>query len=93
MDFVLFNTADIRQMNRIQLEYIPKIVLIQKFPRDIHYVWHKLPNHIKFDREIQVHRLCFEHYNLPSQRTHIDGPPPMIKSCCQCNENQRDAGC
>lgn len=74
----------IRNLRKTELKYIPKIVLIQKFSRDIHFVWHRLPNHLKFDPEILSHRLCYEHYNLPNERTHIDGPAPMIKDCTRC---------
>lgn len=39
--------------------------------------------------ELKDYNLCFEHYNRPWQKTHIDGPPPTKKSCYSCNNNKR----
>ena len=83
--FVLLSSAfDLRGLSAEQLQYIPKIVLLQKCGNSIHYVWDKLPEHIKADPEVQTYRRCFEHYNQPWMRTHIDGPAPMIRDCSEC---------
>jgi len=34
--------------------------------------------------EVQTYRRCYEHYNRSWQRTHIDGPAPLIKDCREC---------
>lgn len=84
MTFILINIGDIRSLSADQLEYIPKRVLLEHFADYIHHVWVRLPNHMKFDPEIQTYRFCYEHWNRPNQRTHIDGQPPTIKNCSTC---------
>ncbi|KYN14532.1 hypothetical protein ALC57_13262 [Trachymyrmex cornetzi] len=39
----------------------------------------------KVDAKVQRCRLCLKHYNLPSQRTHINGSPLLIKNCDECS--------
>ncbi|KYN50253.1 hypothetical protein ALC62_06845 [Cyphomyrmex costatus] len=77
-------SSDIRELNAEQLQYIPKIVLLQVCGDYIDHVWDKLPEHVKTDSEVQRHCRCLKHYNLPSQQTHIDGPPHLIKNCGEC---------
>ena len=82
--FLLLDNTNIYSLTAEQLKYIPKIVLLQQFYNHIDYVWDKLPEHIRADSEVQQYRHCLDHYNLPTQRTHIDGPPPLIKDCREC---------
>ncbi|KYM99106.1 hypothetical protein ALC62_10162 [Cyphomyrmex costatus] len=63
-----------------ELEYIPKIVLLREFENCIDLLWDRLPEHIRADLKVQRHRRCLKHYNLPSHRTHIDGPAPLVKN-------------
>ncbi|KYM95148.1 hypothetical protein ALC62_14215 [Cyphomyrmex costatus] len=50
-----------------ELEYIPKIVLLREFENCIDLLWDRLPEHIRADSEVQRHRRCLKHYNLPSR--------------------------
>jgi len=60
---------------------ISQIVLLQNFGDYVERLWDKLPEYVKADSEVQQYRSCMRHYNQPWQRTHIDGPPPLIKDC------------
>ena len=80
----LSDDCDILNLTSEQLQYIPKIILLKQFGRYVERLWDKLPEYIKADSEVQTYRRCFEHYNRPWQRTHIDGPAPMIKDCYEC---------
>lgn len=88
MSFILFDSDSLLGLSKEELEYIPKVVLLKYYSRDIHYVWDKLPSHIKVDPEVQSYRRCLVHYNRPDQRSHIDGPPPMIRNCYICMRGQ-----
>jgi hypothetical protein len=86
--FVLLSSAsDIRDLSVEQLQFVPKAVLLRMCGDHVHYVWEKLPEHIKADSEVQTYRRCYEHYNQPWQRTHIDGPAPLIKDCSECQQH------
>jgi hypothetical protein len=63
-----------------ELASLPAYVLETLPPSDIDEVWHRLPDHLKIER----FRRCTKHWNLPTQRTHIDGPAPMIMNCYAC---------
>ena len=80
----LTDNCDI-ELTTEQLQFIPKIVLLQYFGRYVELLWDKLPERIKTDSEVQQYRRCPEHYNRPSSRDHIDGPAPMIKDCYVCH--------
>ena len=83
--FVLLSSPyDILDLSAEQLQFVSKAVLLRMCGNYVHYVWKKLPEHIKADSEVQTYRRCFEHYNRPWQQTHIDGPTPMIKDCSEC---------
>jgi len=84
MSLILLDSCDILTLTAEQLRYVPKIVLLQKFGYYVEFLWDRLPEHIKPDSEVQQYRRCLKHYNLPSQRTHIDSPAPLIKDCDEC---------
>ncbi|KYM96049.1 hypothetical protein ALC62_13299 [Cyphomyrmex costatus] len=60
-------SSDIRELNAEQLQYIPKIVLLQVYGDYIDHVWDRLPEHIRADSEVQRYRRCLKHYNLPTK--------------------------
>lgn len=76
--------SDIGNLTSEQLEYIPKIILLREFHKHIDDLWDRLPEHIRADPEIRQYPRCLEHYNRPWQRTHIDGPTPLIRDCGEC---------
>lgn len=49
-------------------------------------IWFELPLKYKLDSETIARLPCFDHYNLPTDQTHIDGPAPALKQCNKCNE-------
>ncbi|KYM94590.1 hypothetical protein ALC62_14780 [Cyphomyrmex costatus] len=54
MYFALYHrSSDIRELNAEQLQYIPKIVLLQVCGDYIDHVWDRLPEHVKTDSEVQ----------------------------------------
>lgn len=84
MFLLLSDKRDILGLTAEQLQYIPKILLLRNFGSYVELLWDKLPEHIKTDSEIQQYRRCLRHHNQPWQRTHIDGPAPMIIDCSEC---------
>ena len=87
MFFILSDERDILELTTEQLQYIPKVLLLEKFGRYVELVWNKLPEHLKTDAEVQGFRRCTEHYNQPWQRVHIDGPAPYRKDCALCSRS------
>ncbi|EZA53529.1 hypothetical protein X777_06962 [Ooceraea biroi] len=81
MFVTLTSLSDILGLTAEQLQFVPKIILLRECEDYIEHVWNKLPEHIKVDVDVQTYRRCYEHYNQPWQRTHIDGPAPLIKDC------------
>ncbi|EFN66009.1 hypothetical protein EAG_09246 [Camponotus floridanus] len=84
MFFLLSDNRDILWLTAEQLQYIPKIILLQNFGDYVKRLWDKLPEYIKADSEVQQYRSCMRHYNQPWQRTYIDDQPPLIKDCYEC---------
>ena len=76
--------SDILKFDAEELQYRPKHILLHVFGNYVEFVWNTLPAHKKADAEVRSYRRCNEHYNQPWQRTHIDGPAPMIKDCSEC---------
>jgi len=91
MFVLLSNPSDIFDLTAEELQYIPKPVLLRVCGHlcgYVHHLWDKLPEHIKSDLEVQTYRRCYEHYNRLWQRTHIDGPAPLIKDCHECRQQR-----
>lgn len=84
MFLLLSDKREILNLTAEQLQYIPKIVLLREFENFVESLWERLPEHLKADPEVQRCRPCLKHYNRSWQRTHIDGPPPLIKNCDEC---------
>ena len=84
MYLVVTHPSDILRFSAEELRYIPKDVLLNAFGDYVALVWDKLPAYIKADAEVRTYRRCREHYNRPWQRTHFDGPAPMIRDCGEC---------
>jgi hypothetical protein len=87
---ILTDRRDILNLTAEELEFVPKIVLLRNFEKYVQLLWDRLPEHIKADPEVRSYRACLEHYNRPWQRTHIDGPPPLIKDCHECNRLRQE---
>ena len=84
MFFLLMDKRGILDFTAEQLQYIPKIIILQEFVNYVELLWDRLPEHLKMDPEVQRCLPCIEHYNRSWQRTHIDGPPALIKNCDIC---------
>jgi hypothetical protein len=72
-----------------QLQFVPKLVLLRDYGKYVETLWDRLPEHLRADPEVRLYRACLEHYNRPWQRTHIDGPPPLVKDCHECSRSRR----
>lgn len=90
MFLIATDKRDILEWSPEQLRFIPKVVLLRDFGNYVEQLWDKLPDHLKIDPEVRSYRACMEHYNRPDQRTHIDGPPPLIRNCAVCRSIRRD---
>lgn len=67
------------------LQYFPLQYLINCADRfDLLNVWMYLPNSYRMCEHLQLKLPCYKHHNLPTQREHVDGPPPSIKNCSGC---------
>ncbi|KYN19300.1 hypothetical protein ALC57_08368 [Trachymyrmex cornetzi] len=53
MFFLLTNKREILDFTAEQLQYIPKILLLQEFENYVEILWDRLPNHLKTDPEVQ----------------------------------------
>lgn len=81
---LLTDKRDILGLTAEQLQLVPKIALLRNYADYVELLWDRLPDHLKTDPEVQSYRACHEHYNRPWQRTHIDGPPPLVRNCGVC---------
>ena len=88
MYFAESHPSEILNFNAKELRYISKHTLLREYGDYVGLVWDKLPAYIKADAEVRTYRRCREHYNQPWQRTHIDGPAPMIKDCSECQRQR-----
>ena len=84
MFLLLTDKRDILDLSAEQLQFVPKILLLRNFSDYVDRLWDKLPVHLRTDPDVRDCRPCLEHYNRPLQRTHIDGPPPLIRDCGAC---------
>jgi len=89
MYLVMTDKRNILDLTAEQISYIPKVILVRDFGDYVEHIWSKLPEHLQRDVEVQRHRVCREHYNRPWQRTHIDGPPPLIRNCVECSSRRK----
>ena len=81
---IVLTDNNIVRLSKEELEYVPKVILLQNFGRYIEHLWDKLPEHLKADPEVRGYRRCLQHYNQPWQRDHIDGPAPYVRDCELC---------
>lgn len=88
MFLYLSDDCSILRLTAHQLQFIPKIVLLQNFHHFVDILWERLPEHIKADSEVQQYRRCTRHWNLPGQLIHIDGPAPFINNCAECQREK-----
>ncbi|KYN08478.1 hypothetical protein ALC62_00538 [Cyphomyrmex costatus] len=65
MLLIVSDNCDVHGLTAEELEYVPKIILLREFKNYIDRLWDRLPEYIKADSEIQQHRRCLKHYNLP----------------------------
>ncbi|EZA56513.1 hypothetical protein X777_03560 [Ooceraea biroi] len=67
-----------------QLQYVPKIILLERYGDYVEGLWNRLPEHLRCDPEVRRYRRCLAHYNQPGQRFYIDEPAPLIMDCSTC---------
>ncbi|EZA51363.1 hypothetical protein X777_10001 [Ooceraea biroi] len=67
-----------------QMQYVPKIILLDRYGDYVEGLWDRLPEHLRRDPEVQRYRKCYAHHNQPEGRDHINGPPPRIIDCHKC---------
>ena len=53
-------------------------------PATLLNIWGKLPIEYRTNADLQLCLPCFVHYNRPSIRTHVDGPPSSQSKCRLC---------
>ena len=75
----------LNQLKLDELQALSKETLL-KFADDIRMIYDKLPRDLQEDEDIILWKRCFEHYNRPDQRTHIDGPAPPKMYCPVCQQ-------
>lgn len=85
--FLIDPSKSVWDLTKEDFEYIPKLILLKYWGREINYIWDRLPTHLREDSEVISYQVCREHWNTPEMRDHIDGPPPLIKDCHTCNNN------
>ncbi|KYN43222.1 hypothetical protein ALC56_02406 [Trachymyrmex septentrionalis] len=88
MFVIVSDNCDVHSLTAKELEYVPKIILLQKFKNYMDQLCYRL-KYIKADSEVQQHRRCLKHCNLPCYHSHIDGLAPFIKNCCECRLQQQ----
>ena len=85
---IVLTDTNIVRLSKEELEYVPKVILLQNFGRYVERLWEKFPEHIKADPEVRGYRRCLQHYNQLWQRDHVDGPAPYVRDCELCQREQ-----
>ena len=67
-------------LHRIPLRYL----LRYAHATELHHIWGKLPISYRESALLQRKLPCFIHHNT-GFRTQVDGPPPSIDKCYECN--------
>lgn len=67
-------------------KYLPKEFILN-YMVFLDCVYHKLPPHLRSDRDILNNLRCDKHYVLSNEGDNIDGPAPKRKNCAVCQEN------
>lgn len=81
---VIDPTYDVRALTPERKSRLQKRSLIYFSPSQIEAVWEYLPKELQEDKDIQLRRPCYEHYNLTKDQDHIDGPAPSRLKCSRC---------
>lgn len=76
------------ELTREIVNYLPKTYVKKLYGVELESVWHFLP--LEYKREFSDNLPCYVHYNLPSHRTHIDGPPPTKFQCVGCKKKMEN---
>lgn len=70
-------------INSELIRYIPLYILKTRISAtSLLRMWDSLTENQK--SLLEKYLPCFEHYNRPECRTHIDGPPPPVYRCPGC---------
>lgn len=67
-----------------QIKQLPRNYIERLDASDLDKIWEHLPAKYKNDKKLQLQLPCYEHYNRPEHRDHIDGPPPSKAACWMC---------
>lgn len=70
-----------------QVKYLTKRHLLRFSPGEILYVWDHLPEKFQNDKDIQLRRPCYEHFNVPEDSVNFDGLPPAKADCYKCRRD------
>lgn len=76
------------KMSAVELQNMPKEVIIASASEQIAQVWDKLPENLRNDEDILQYSYCTEHFGNTANKTdedEFDGPPPKRLFCCYCN--------
>jgi hypothetical protein len=72
------------KLSKYTIQYLPEVFLRKMEGLKLEAVWSFLPEKFKEEKYFLERLPCRKHYNLPNQRTHIDGPPSPIYCCYEC---------
>lgn len=67
-----------------ELMALPKEMYMVLLPREIDWIWDRLPTEYQEDHEMRGYRRCSDHYVT----LEVDGPPPMRKDCVFCMRDE-----
>lgn len=80
---------NLKTLTRQELEHIPRTLLLTFGQDNISELWHKLPLRLRQDPVLSKHRICKKHLQSDNQ-DQFDGPPPQIRHCNRCRQNEED---
>lgn len=76
-----------RNLTKEDISYLPQDLLNKIEGLWLTRIWDLLPEEYRQNSKFLERLPCYAHYNLPTQRTHIDGPPSPKYLCYSCREN------
>ena len=84
-----YGKGSLHSLNVEEIARLPKEFVLQSSERDVHHVWHKLPDEWRRDPDFIQCRRCLVHHPTGG-RTQYDGPAPMIKNCETCKAAKKE---
>lgn len=71
-----------------QIKLLPPNYFQRLDAGDLQSIWKHIPKEYRKNKKLQLKLPCYDHWNRPEDRDHIDGPPPARDKCWECQKHK-----